>query len=105
MRRNLRWTVVVLSSVTGLIGGMFSGKFAAGTHVSAQKVPNAQEVVAAKQFLLTDMDGHVRGEFSALETSRTPALMLYDYEGRMRAALELMPDGRPVLRLRRLRVL
>jgi len=83
---------VVLSMLTGLVGGVASSWLFMGTPVFAQK-PEVAGVIRARSFVVVDENGKTRAEFGLMSSAKltgAPVLSLLDKEGKkVRAALGL----------------
>jgi hypothetical protein len=113
---------IVLTMVSGLMGGFLASYVFLSGNVIAQEPSEPQKIVTAQEFQLVTKDGQPRarlllwnGDLPALtladETCHSrvflgvfnnaqPALILNDKGCKRRAALDLQPDGLPSLTLR-----
>ena len=95
--------LIVLTVVSGFLGGGVSNLLLRGVPAAAQGA-KVQDEVLARKFMLVDEAGKVRASLdlntaSPLEPELTPGLELYDAAGKWRAGLCLGEDGSPALAL------
>lgn len=96
--------LIVLTIVSGLVGGAASSLLLRGLPAAAQGEDNRGDKVIARKFLLVDEAGKTRASLD-LDTAPgfgpadCPGLALYDASGKWRAGLCLGPDGSPALAL------
>jgi len=114
--------VIVLTMVSGVLGGFLASYVFVSGNVIAQEPSQTQKIVTAEEFRLVTKDGKPRaslllwnGDLPALTLAddtchnrvflgvfneAQPALILNDKGCKQRAALDLQPDGLPSLTLR-----
>jgi len=114
--------VIVLTMVSGVLGGFLASYVFLGGNVIAQEPSQTQKIVTAEEFRLVTKDGKPRaslllwnGDLPALTLAddtchnrvflgvfneAQPALILNDKGCKQRAALDLQPDGLPSFTLR-----
>ncbi len=87
-------TILGLTILAGLAGGVIVRQLFASTSAFAQKLCPQAAVIQAKRFELLDENGQRRAVLGFAD-DRAPALALFDKEGHLRAELGLRPDGGP----------
>jgi hypothetical protein len=84
--------LMVLTVVSGLLGGAGSNLLLQGGPAVAQAGGAVQEVVRAKRFEVVDDQGKRRAALG-LTADGSPAFWLYDATGKTRVELHVLPDG------------
>jgi uncharacterized protein YneF (UPF0154 family) len=104
MSKRFSILLVMLTIVSGLVGGVISGKFFATRTVIAAETKQHAKVIEAEEFRLVDKNGKLFGKFaisddikiSSIEYGTSPALILYSSDGKLTANLGitevLQPD-------------
>ena len=90
--------LMLLTVISGLVGGGLSDWLFRVLPARAAKATAAPEVIEAQEFRVVDNTGSVRGWLGTLENGEV-GLGLRDVEKESRAVLQLLPDGSPSLRL------
>ncbi|MBI3609963.1 MAG: hypothetical protein HY204_04565 [Nitrospirae bacterium] len=90
--------LVAAMIVSGWVGGVVGSWFFTSGFVFAEKTAPPAKVVAAEKFLLVNKEGRTRATLATLADGR-PRLDLHDSDGKPRAGLYLLPDGSPRLAL------
>ena len=95
--------LIVLTVVSGFLGGAVSNLLLRGVPAAAQG-GKVQDEVLARNFMLVDGAGKVRASLGlntapGFEAAVSPGLALYDAAGKWRAGLCLGEDGSPALAL------
>ena len=88
--------LVVLTLVSGFVGGAVSNLLLRGTPAQAQAGAPVQDVVKAKRFDLVDDAGKPRASLGVMPGG-AQGLLLFDDGGKPRASLGVSPDGSPSL--------
>jgi hypothetical protein len=88
--------VLVLSLLSGLVGGILTSQFFLGTPVLAEKKVGPQNVVVAEEFRLVDKEGKILSTWGMYAGG--PGIVLFNKNGQFRAVFSLTsPDEGPVL--------
>ena len=88
--------LLVLSLLSGLVGGMLTSQFFLGTPVLAEKKIGAQNVVIAEEFRLVDKEDKILSTWGMYAGG--PGIVLFGKNGQFRAVFSLTsPDDGPVL--------
>jgi hypothetical protein len=100
MKKKEYGLVLLLSAVTGLVGGTLSSRIFTGDPVHAQMTPPHAKVISAEAFHLVDKNGEHRASFSiGAVADQQPGIVFHDRNNTDRVKMTLMPDGTPVLSL------
>jgi hypothetical protein len=108
--------VLVLSLLSGLVGGILTSQFFLGTPVLAEKKVGPQNVVVAEEFRLVDKEGKIlstwgmyaggpgivlfNAVFSLTSPDEGPILTFADNKGNHRATVGLGAERQPYVTLR-----
>jgi hypothetical protein len=88
--------LLMLSLLSGLVGGMLTSQFFLGTPVLAEKKVGAQNVVIAEEFRLVDKEDKILSTWGMYAGG--PGIVLFGKNGQFRAVFSLTsPDEGPVL--------
>jgi len=90
--------LMLLTVISGLVGGGLSDLLFRGLAARAAQATTAPKVIEAQEFRVVDGAGKPRAELGA-DSNGAPYLCLLDAEGKRRAMLILFQDGRPQLSL------
>jgi hypothetical protein len=96
---NRRQYILLLASalIGGLIGGALSTRVFMGGQVFAQRSPQHQKILVAKEFHLIDVKEKTRAILGLKDQDGQPGLWLIDNNGKVRASLMLDPRQQPAL--------
>ena len=92
MKKRQYLLIVVLTIVSGLVGGAVSNRLFVAKTVVAQGVPTDKEIVLAKGFILADDKGNVRATWGVTAEDEAE-ISFFDRNGELRASLDEVSIG------------